>query len=203
MNWVQMEPDVSTKSTSVTVQHFSFGERVQENESHLCTFHLKGVNADVLEKFLMESSDPGNPNYGKRMSKQEVDNLTKDQVGFEKVSKYLGEMGATIVKQTNNAITAQAPILAWEKMLHTEFFTVTSTFNVSDQHDTLIHKQNDEAPISTQHEQRHTYGLSEGAVLFRAKQYFLPEHLAAHVSMVSGTIQLPTILSKGPVRVNH
>jgi subtilase family serine protease len=165
-NWVEMEE----------LTRFDSPFEAQETDKaapHQCTFHMVGLNGDVLEKFVADISDPRSANYGKHLRKDQVHEMTSDTEGMAKVTEYLVLNGATITKQSSSSITADATVGAWEQMLHTTFYNVP----------------NPSVGRST-----------EGAVLHLARHYYLPDNIAPHVRTVMNTVQLPIVLSKGPVR---
>jgi hypothetical protein len=113
-NWVEMERK-ARKFTS------SPGGEVEAEKglTKVFTFHLIGKNADTLEKYVAESSDPRSVNYGKHLTREQLQEMTSDTEGLAKIIEYLGSTGATVIKQTASSVTAEASIGSWEQLLHT------------------------------------------------------------------------------------
>lgn len=175
VNWVQMEAtEVSNHHSSSGVAGIRWGERAPAAAHHECTFHLNNPNAKLLEDILQKVSDPRSPSYGKHLSKEEVDKLSHNLLGEQAVISFLSTISPaiTITSKTASSITASGPISEWEKALHTEF------------HEVINIEENPER------------------VLLRTKAYFLPDSVANHVLMVSGTVQMPfRIHRKGPLHL--
>lgn len=180
--WVQMEAGYRPFNPKNPAEAAIFEEEADKHAAHSVSFHLTGLNADVLEKKLMESSNPKSPTYGKHMTRDEVRELTTDFEGLAKVETFLHDLNEQMIaegfgeikitKKTDSSITADAQIGTWERAFNTTFYRVKHT-----RHD----------------------GAEE--MINRARQYFLPEELARHVRTVMGTVQMPVQLSHGPVRV--
>ncbi|KAJ1428576.1 Pro-kumamolisin, activation domain-containing protein, partial [Ochromonadaceae sp. CCMP2298] len=171
-NWVEMEAN-ARKFTTKAVEEVE----ADKGLTKVCTFHLIGKNADTLEKYVAESSDPRSVNYGKHLTKEQLQEMTSDTEGLAKITEYLSINGATVIKHTASSVTAEASIGSWEQLLHTTFYSVPN-------------------PTLGGPDSRST---SQAPVLHLARQYWLPDSIAPHVRMVAGTIQLPIELSKGPV----
>ena len=181
-SWVQMEVGTRQSNFNNLGGEVLFEDESSKSEPHEVSFHLIGRNGDALEKHLMESSNPKSPTYGKHLTREEVREMTTDFEGLRKVEEFLQQLSqqaseesmgeVTITKKTDSAISAQAQIGVWEKAFNTTFFRVNHT-----KRDGTTEKIN------------------------RARQYFLPEQLAGHVRMVMGTVQMPTELSRGPVKI--
>ena len=120
IRWVEMEPEESNRQH--LLHPLNLIERADLEYVQACTFRLIGKNKDQLKQLLSESSNPKSRSYGKRMSKAEIDAMTTDYEGNEKITAYLNGAGANITKQTPSSISAEAPLSIWESLLHTEFF---------------------------------------------------------------------------------
>lgn len=181
-SWLEMEPDVKVSNTKKLGSEVAYEGESDKSATHAVNFYFIGKNADLLEKFANEVSDPRNPKYGKYMSQEQIRDLTMDKEGIEKVETYINQLNeqlqadglahVRITKKTDSSITAEGPIAAWEMAFHTTFFNTRFT-----DHEGKVSQLN------------------------RAKSYFLPEELVPHVRMVTGTVQLPVPLHHGPVRI--
>lgn len=147
--------------------------RADPSALHQCKIYLKSKNMEKLENRLKQSSNPHSSSYGQHMTKQEVDELTKDEEGHDVVNSYLDDKGIQVIKTGTDYITAEAAVSTWESALNTEFF--------------VVHKEG--KPIDRR--------------LVRCHEYSLPERVAAHVAMVTNTVQLPVEISRGPRLVQH
>lgn len=181
-NWLEMEPDVKSFNTKKLGAEIAYENESDKSANHAVSFHFIGKNADLLEKFVSEVSDPHNPKYGKYMNQEEIRDLTMDKEGIEKVETYINELNehlqaegiapVRITKKTDSSIMAEGPIGAWELAFNTTFFNT-----------------------------RHTDHEGKVSQLNRAKSYFLPAELVPHVRMVTGTVQMPVPLHHGPVKI--
>jgi subtilase family serine protease len=181
-SWVQMEANYRPFNPHNPEGAAMFEEEADKHAAHSVSFHLTGLNADVLEKRLQESSNPKSPSYGKHMTRDEVRELTTDFEGLTKVEQFLHDLNEQMVaegsgeikvtKKTDSSITAEASIGTWERAFNTTFYRV-----------------------------KHAHGDGTSEMINRARRYFLPEELARHVRTVMGTVQMPVQLSRGPVRI--
>lgn len=83
---------------------------------------LKESNLDKLEQRMLEISDPDHPNYGKHMSKADVDALTapsKDTI--DAVTKWLMSHGIPIGEIKGGSLKITLPISKAEEMLDTSY----------------------------------------------------------------------------------
>lgn len=182
-SWSEMEPEVkSFNEKKLLGAEVAYESESDKSANHAVSFHFIGKNADLLEKFVNEVSDPHNPRYGKFMTQEEIRDLTMDKEGIEKVEAYINQINEQlqaegiapvhITKKTDSSITAEGPIGAWELAFNTTFFNT-----------------------------RHTDHEGKVSQLNRAKSYFLPSDLVPHVRMVTGTVQMPVPLHHGPVKI--
>ena len=107
-----------------------WGNRASPELQHECIFHVKDSEASlkILQEHLEKSSDPTSNMYGKHLRKDEVDRIMSNEADMEIVKRYITDAGATVVKETRNAITATAPISVWAHALNTEFFRVEGNY---------------------------------------------------------------------------
>ena len=182
-SWVEMEAGLTDKYTENYIGgEVKYGEEADKQAHHSVTFHLIWKNPDQLAKHLEETSNPKHPNYGKHLTKEQVHDMTADVEGLTKIEQYIQDLNSQlpaeglgemrITKKTDSSVSVEAPVGAFEKAFHTTFYTV-----------------------------QHTHRDGKTETLNRAKQYHLPEELSEHVRMVTGTVQMPVQLSRGPVKI--
>eukprot|EP01031_Cornospumella_fuschlensis_P026218 gene26218-31673_t len=124
VHWVQMEevkPESHMQQAGVL-----WGGRVPRDTEHTCVFFIKNPRQDELTRLANDIADPNSPNYGKHLTKQQVDEMSRNPEGEAAIEAYLISHGARIDKKTSSNIVATAPISVWESVLNTEFFEVES-----------------------------------------------------------------------------
>lgn len=139
---------------------------------HTVVFGVVQKNQDRLQEVLLEVSTPGNPNYGKHWTKEQLDELTRNQEGHDAVVNLLrSNPEITIEEESQNGlyIHAKAPVRVWEQLFETEFLNF---------------------------EVEHTSEKN----FIRCKEVRVPSSLAGHVAIILNTIQLPTPPHRGPIR---
>jgi subtilase family serine protease len=62
--------------------------------------------------------------YGKHLTKQQVDEMTKNVEGGAVLEQYLTSLRISVIKNAGHVVEATAPISTWERAFHTEFFEV-------------------------------------------------------------------------------
>lgn len=136
-------------------------------------FYVKEKNMDVLTKLVEDISNPGSPNYGKHLTKADLEKLTSNTQGVDRLSSFLRSIGANITTTSANGlrITAIATVSVWEAALSCKF--------------SKYQKAN---------------GSIQGTYI-RTTSYSLPSDLAGDISMVVNTINLPSDMGGGPIRV--
>ena len=146
------------------LQRFS---RIHKDYVHDIVFVIRPNNMDKLTRVLHDVSNPSSPNYGQHWTEEEVTKFTSNSEARDVVVSYLHSHGALSVSESINGeyITATAPIIVWETMLNTEFFTFHQT---------------------------HRNGRVE--ILVRAEKYSVPNELDVHVESALNTIQIPSRL---------
>jgi len=107
---------------------------------------------DLVNKILMDVSDPLSLNYGKHLTRAEVGEMTLNREATEFVKSYLSALQFQIVGETiyGDYITVSGTISAWESLLATKFYN----FAVGD---------------------------GEAMIVTRAKEYHLPVVLSDQV----------------------
>eukprot|EP01038_Epipyxis_sp_PR26KG_P008117 gene8117-10993_t len=174
LKWIKITENHENKIASKFHTQWEFGERADSSHRHECTFYVKELGLDKLEETVNDLSNPKSKNYGKYLSKEKVEEMTKNPIGMNVVRSYiLNFTNVTITKETTSTITANTNIENWEKMLNTQFFNV-SNLNLNE-------------------------GKEIESSIVRCKEYSLPAHIVEHVKFVTGTTQLPVALSKGPI----
>lgn len=170
--------EIGTMSRPLIEEHMNLAFRpdIQElgradpDVQHTIGFGILQKNQDRLQQVLMEVSTPGNPNYGKHWTKEQLDELTRNQEGHDRVLAVLQSMpDVEIERETRNGgyIYAKAPIRVWENLFQTEFFV----FKADHIHDSVI----------------------------RCKVIHIPASMQGDVAIVLNTIELPTPPHKGPI----
>jgi len=89
---------------------------------HEVIFAIQQKNLDQIEKILNDVSTPNSPNYGKHLTKEEVDNLTVNKEGKKLVLEFLNKWNAVVILSNDNYITAKATIEIWNQALSTTFY---------------------------------------------------------------------------------
>lgn len=120
--WVQME------SMSEAQEHFpgaQWAGRTDGSLPHTCTFYIKNPRQAEFQQLAEQIATPGSAMYGKHLTKEQVDDMTRNDAGMAIVDDYLRSVGAVVGKRTSSSIEATAPISVWEAALHTEFRDVT------------------------------------------------------------------------------
>jgi tripeptidyl-peptidase I len=145
--------------------------RTKRTHIHEVIFAVQMRNMDELTRILHDISDPDSDNYGKHMTKDQVNELISNPEACSELTSYITAGGGTVVDESYGGgyITAQAPIEVWEKMFNTEFFLF---------------------------EQTHSNGETHEVV--RAEHYSLPNEIHHHIEAVVNTIEMPVLLHKRP-----
>lgn len=92
-------------------------------------FAVQQMNVDLITKKLNDVSDPSSPDYGKHLTKEQVDELTVNHEGHRQVLEFLSLIGAEIVSSNDNYITAKASIEIWNQSLNTKFYEYQNAIN--------------------------------------------------------------------------
>ena len=140
--------------------------RASPTLSHDVIFVVRQKNIGLLERILLDVSDPLSRNYGKHMSWEEIGNLTAVPDSAEKIKTFLRAAGASIVSETpfQEYITARGSIQMWEDMFETTFHH----YSIGEEHYFGSHK------------------------ILRTEVYSVPISLDALVVSVLNTVQIPS-----------
>lgn len=145
--------------------------RVEPDHPHEVIFVIAQRNIDELTSILHDLSDPLSVNYGQHWSSEEVADFTSNLEARDAVVAYLHAEGASIVSETLHGeyITANAPVVVWEKMFRTVFYW---------------------------YDQGHRDNSFD--TILRAEEYWIPKELDMHVASVLRTIDTHPRVSKAP-----
>jgi tripeptidyl-peptidase-1 len=156
-----------------------------ENRTHEIEFRIRQNNIDKVKKFVDDTSDPRSSNYGKHMTKAELDELTGNPEGKNLLHEFLSSIGATIIKEGNSGITARAPLSVWNEALKADF---------------AVYKRNGGEASDSDSENRAAAEMDREGIV-RTPSYSLPNSLAKEVDSVFNTVQFPAPIHRGPRRV--
>ena len=153
-------------------------QRSQPDVVHSVVFSIQQRNIDRLEDILLDVSDPQSVNYGKHLTYEEVQELTANPEGTQRLLNFLEsakskhKLDYKITKQSLNGefVTVEAPIKLWETLFSAEFHE----FSCDDVPDVHFH---------------------------RALQYTIPVELNKHISSVFNTVQMPDLNSAALKRI--
>ena len=151
------------------------GDRVESTALHEVIFHIQQRNEHKIKQILHEVSDPSHENYGRHLSKKDVEAITQNHASHDHVISYLKAANISILSETLSGeyVTAIAPIRIWEELLDTEFFE-------------FYHSRGDEDVADR---------------ILRAESYSLPITLESHVASAFNTIQMPMKIWAKPIVV--
>jgi len=98
-------------------------EAVDLQSYHQIVIALKQNNLDYLEAFVHRVSDPSSDNYGKYLSRNEVGELTRNDVALNAVKNYLRTNNIFEYEETlyGEYVTAIASLERWEELLSAKF----------------------------------------------------------------------------------
>lgn len=148
----------------------SFVKRTKSEaaSSHELVFAVAQKNTEVLEVLLMQRSTPGESDYQKWMSYEEVHALSCNKEGSQAVLDWLSTHDVEVNWQSTHReyIKATATIAVWETMLSASFYEWAD------------HSQKSELSHN-------------GEVIHRTEHYSLPASIVPHISGVFNTVQVP------------
>jgi subtilase family serine protease len=160
--------------------HFVKLDRVNPNELHEVIFSMKHNNLDKLEELVLSRSTPGNENYLKWLTYDELGDMITNHESHDNVERILleynhniGDKKIQITFKSNHKefIKALAPIYIWERILNTKFYYFNDLHQrINNDEDIYKHR--------------------------RSLEYSLPSELYDHVDVVFNTIQIPSPLNK-------
>ena len=134
-------------------------------------FRVQENNAEQLEQLALDVSNPASPNYGKYLTKEQIDAMTANPEAVAKTRAFLDALangGVSYDVVDDSTIKARGPVATWEVALDTTF-------------------------------SRYAAGTDANNVIVRAEKYSLPTVVAPFVSAVLNTVQFPVTLRSGPV----
>lgn len=165
-------------------EDFIMLERSPRDTKHELVFAIKQLNLDQLDDILMNISSPDSLHYQKWLSYEEVGNIVFNSNGTDNVIKWLESEGVYVSwsSQHFEYLKATANISVWERILNTQFFQYR-------QLQTATADGDDDNDISTSRKRK----LSSSApiIYHRAKSYYLPTEMTAHLSAIFNTVQVP------------
>lgn len=126
-------------------------------------------NLTVIRQMLMERSTPGNFNYQKWLTLDQIGAIIKNEKAYAVIVAWLSSYGVKIISESprHEYITAIANISIWSKMFATTF-----------------HSWQDNRPTLA------------GAIYSLADQYYVPTALHEHIISVMGICQVPPIIHR-------
>ena len=133
---------------------------------HEVVFAVEQKNMEELTRVLHDVSNPMSSNYGQHWTREKIINFTSNPYAHDTVVSYLLSNGISSLSETLSGefIKASAPIVVWEKMFNTEFFTFYQTHE-----DKSVEK------------------------IIRAEKYWIPRELDKHINCVFYTIEMPIV----------
>jgi tripeptidyl-peptidase-1 len=114
---------VMGKANDITMKGYQMMTAPHPETLITLEFIIKEKNLDQLEQLALEVSTPGSKNYGQRLSKADINDLTNNAEGKTSTMNFLNSIGASIVdlKSNGHRIYASAPVMVWEKLLKCQF----------------------------------------------------------------------------------
>ena len=107
---------------------FTRKSRAHPSDLHTVVFAVKKLRMDDLRSILDDIANPFSANYGNYLSSKEVDDMTTNHEGSQRILHFLenhslGEGRVEVLKTTpkKDYITARAPVRLWEAFFATEF----------------------------------------------------------------------------------
>lgn len=170
------------KRSMTSRSHFiKLNDRVDPNELHEVIFSIKHNNLDKLEELVLSRSTPGNENYLKWLTYDELGDMITNHISHDYVEKKLLEYNHNIIGEKKIQITfksnhkefirAKAPVYIWERILNTKFYYFND-----------LHQHTNNKEYVYKH--------------IRSLEYSLPSELFDHVDVVFNTVQIPSPLNK-------
>lgn len=139
VNWVKMEVNsnealnITSNTNSISIFQYAFTNTRSDPEAiHSCTFHLTSLNSDYIEHYLTDVSNPTSKNYGKYLTKKQIDDLTIDREGVKKVLAYLSTHDVTVTKQLSSSIICESSIKTFELIFNTVFYDAVNVDHSKD-----------------------------------------------------------------------
>jgi hypothetical protein len=157
----RLEQKAQEKSPHLFFPHdFAQHDRAAPDQELTLTVAVEPKN---IEDVILSTADASSPNYQRKYTAKEIDEMTANPTGVDAVTQYLTSHGMQVKPTSSNGgyLSVTAPLHVWEKALNTQFYVYKSERNPSNS-------------------------------LIRAKQYSFPAAIAPHVRQVVNAIDFPT-----------
>ena len=144
------------------IRNFHVNKNIEKSSLHNIVFGIKQLNVEIIERKLLEVSDPSSTNYGSFLTRKEISSICSNPTGYQKLTSYLIDQKIDIIHKSlyHEYIIARAPLHKWEKVLSTKFHEYTHI------------------------ETKQSY--------IRALDYKIPLDIAIHIDGVFNITRLPT-----------
>lgn len=138
------------------------GKVAPRDLKHKVVIVRKQNNLPLLERMLMDVSNPKSAKYGKHLTKSQISKITSNNGATVAIKEFLLGQGILEINSTryDDYIIAEAPISEWERILSAQFYEFEH-INV------------------------------KGKKFVRSMQYTIPPSLEDHVAAIFNTVQLP------------
>ena len=142
-------------------------QRMKLDYIHELVFVVRQRNIGELTSFLREVSDPSSAEYGKYLSRGEVDNMAANPYseGALRSLLLINGVRTTSISLNGEYVRGNASIAVWEKMLQTKFYTFQYA-----QDPTNVH-------------------LCDGAI--KMEGYRIPTEFEAHTDGIFNAVEIP------------
>ncbi len=107
------------------VRHdFEQRDRANGEVFHEVLISIYKKNMPEFQDMVIDRATPESPNYQKWFKYDEVTEIVKNPVSFERVNKWLidNDIRINSISRRHDYIHAEAPIRKWEELLNTEFY---------------------------------------------------------------------------------
>jgi len=172
-------------------ESFQWHRKADPLHEHEVVIGITPRNADVIERTLMELSDPSSPTYQQWWTREKVMETIDNPEGYAAVEEWLllNQVRIERFASSRHYIRAVATVGKWEELLHTEFHVW---------HDS--HPQSAARGRGIDPETGKPRRVRNDVFLVRAEHYSVPEHLNEHIKAIFETSQSPAILTKGAAK---
>jgi tripeptidyl-peptidase-1 len=151
-------------------EHFHLIGSASSDTIHSVKIEVKLKNLDLLKRFVEDVSNPFHEDYGKHLTKEQLGDMITNHEAVVAVERYLSREGAIVKGKTPNG----------------EFIEAEASINSW------------ERIFSTRFFEYH-HKKTKNVKVHRAHEFTLPMELRAHVESVFEVIDLPPLISGGPV----
>lgn len=119
-SWHVMESNADHESRAKLHElDFEKMERASADEIITLTFVVKQHS---IEDLALSIADPSSPNYGKHLTREEIEALSRNIEGENAVKAYLDKFHVKVIDNSSKSyISGEAPVRVWEEAIHTEF----------------------------------------------------------------------------------